>query len=94
MVTAKHHQRRPFAVGSVAVLGGIAAAAAAVGHPDITMFLSGASLAWLAAKFSATLARRVVAEQDPNLELLWDFLLVVLIVVGLVGVGLMSAPYL
>jgi hypothetical protein len=61
------------------------------GHPAVAAVFGGALIISIAILAGMVLARRVVGEDDPGRVLLFDFLLVLVVVIGLVGVGVMAA---
>jgi hypothetical protein len=75
--------------GATGVVGLVAAV---LGRPSVTLVTSGAFVLWLAARFGSMVVPHIVAEGDPDRELLWNLLLTGVVVLGLIGVGLMAAP--
>ena len=75
------------------ITAGLGATLVAVvsGHPAVAEVVGGALIISIAVLAGLLLASRVVGEDDPGRVLLFDFLMVLVVVIGLVGVGVMAA---
>jgi hypothetical protein len=87
------HRVRPVKARLAMTLVGLGAAAAISGHPDLVLPLCGVALVWVAALVGSSLTRRAVDERDPGRMLVWDALLVGVVVLGLIGVVMITAPW-
>jgi hypothetical protein len=87
--SARNRQRNVLEVTTA----GLAAALVALvsGHPAVAEVVGGTLIILIAILAGMDLARRVEREHDPGRVLLFDLLLVLVVVVGLVGVGVMAA---
>lgn len=83
----------PTILEAAAIAGSLGVVGALFGRPSVAFLASGILSLGIAIVFGSRLVRRVAAEQDPTRELWGDLLLVGVIVLGLIGVGLMAAPF-
>lgn len=65
--------------------------AAQQGFTAVAEVVGGGALILLAFLFGRPITKRLAVETDPDRELVWNLLLVLVIVVALVGVGVMAA---
>jgi hypothetical protein len=73
------------AVGALVVLLALLA-----GRPALAETAGGVLLVGLSITAGASVSSRVITDRDTGRELIWDLLLVLIILAGLVGVGLIA----
>jgi hypothetical protein len=85
--TAIRTRRRAttFGLGALVVVGALL-----IGSIGFAETVGGALLIWLSIMAGAEVTRRVVADRETGKELIWDLVLVLIVLAGLIGVGLMA----